>query len=233
MSTDRARQKKLEKHKKKRAEARRDRASAAPPTTLAGLVREAVTKPFGPAWVAASIHDVDAAVPELVHVVITRRLAADVLLAEVVLVDRTCLGVKNAFVMQPKSEAELEALIAELSTRQPMVPCDTLFALSVLFHALDYARALGFSPHRDFVPSMLGARPEALLDTPLAKRPRPQYLAGVDDDDRAILARLTAAVGAEGFDYFVEDEGAVDFAGMGGGESEGEGEDADGAESPA
>ena len=80
---------------------------------------------------------------------------------------------------------------------------------------------------------MLGARPEALLDTPLAKRPRPQYLAGVDDDDRAILARLTAAVGAEGFDYFVEDEGAVDFAGMGGGESEGEGEDADGAESPA
>ncbi len=231
MATDRARQKKAEKHKKKREQARRQQAITALPTTTAGLVREAVTRPFGPAWVASSIHEVDSAVPALVHVVITRRLSGGALVAEIALVDRTCLGVKNAFVTPPKSEAELEALLAQLSDHQPMEPCDVLFAQSVLFHAIDYARALGFAPHRDFSLAMLGPRPAALLDTPLARRPRPQYIGGPDDDGRAVLARLGTAVGGDGFDYLMEAAGTVDFAALGGGE-DGDGEDGDEGDAP-
>ena len=222
MSTDRARQKKLEKHKKKRAEAKRGKTGLTLPTTIAGLVREATTRPFGPCWVASDVHDVDAAVPHLVHVVVTRRLPGGALIAAIALVDRACFGLKNGFVTRPMGEAELEAVMAQLSERQKLEPCDVLFAQSVVFHAIDFAKELGFPPHRDFPLGMLGARPAVLLDTPLARHARPFYEAGPGDDVAAVRARLDAAIGEGGYDFLAADEGAVDFAAIAG-EDGGEG----------
>jgi hypothetical protein len=117
-------------------------------------------------------------------------------------------------------EAELAAVIAQLSERQALEPCDLLYAQSVVWNAIDYAQAIGFPPHRDFPMGLLGSRPSAPLDTPLAKRPRPFYAAGPGDDVAAVRARLDATVGADGYDFLAAEEGAIDFAGLAG-----EGED--------
>jgi hypothetical protein len=78
-----------------------------------------------------------------------------------------------------------------------------------VFHALDYASALGFEPHRDFKSALFGPRPEALENTPWSAPAKPIYVSGPHDNERVILQRLTMAVGADGF----EERDAFAFSG--------------------
>ncbi len=84
-------------------------------------------------------------------------------------------------------------------------PCDLLLAQSILFHAIDYAARLGFTPDRDFPLPLAGARHAALLDTPWARAERPLYMDGPHDDVARIIARLDAAVGEGNYDFISED----------------------------
>ena len=157
--------------------------------------------PFGPAWVSAALHG-DNELPLLVKVVVTRRLAGGVLLPHVALVDRTCLGIKNAFVMKPAGEAEVAQRVASMGRDgDPLKQCEPLLAQSVVFHALDYARSLGFGPHPDFEQALFGPRPELLLDTPLARPSRPFFASGPDDDVDAVLRRLDGTVGPDNYEF--------------------------------
>jgi hypothetical protein len=137
----------------------------------------------------------------VITVLVTRRLGS-LLLPCMLLVDRTCLGIKGAFVGPAQTELEVERLRRGFaSTGDQLRETDVLTAQSVIFHALDYSRSLGFAPHRDFIPELIGERPSALLDTPLARPQRPIYVHGPDDDVRLILARLDASVGPGNYDY--------------------------------
>jgi hypothetical protein len=196
----RARQKKLEKHRKKRERVRRQTRSSQLPSSIAALVRLAADAPFGPIWISAEI-DSHTDLPALVTTIVTRRISSGLLLPQIVLVDRTCLGVKNAFVMRPVTEYELVAHLREIEPQIGVLrPCEPFLAQSLVWHAVDYARSLGFEPNVDFEPALLGPRPTALLDTPLARPERPIYVAGPDDDIAAIAQRLEGAVGAENYD---------------------------------
>lgn len=197
-SRDKRRQKKLEKNKKKRDLARQ-RAAGPPPLGFNAMIRAARTAPFGPVFIGESV-DVVEPIPGLVTVLVTRKLDRGKLLPEVVLIDRTCLGVKNAFVMQPASEAELRETVRDMSENDPLRACEPAFAQSVVFHALDYARSLGFNPQRDFEPALFEPRPEPLLDTPLSRPERPFFVPGSEDDVDAILRRLDVNVGPSGYD---------------------------------
>jgi hypothetical protein len=77
-----------------------------------------------------------------------------------------------------------------------------LFAQSVIYHALDYANKLGFSPNRDFHEALVGPRPETLIATPWHNLDRPLYVRGADYFRN--IARLRQAVG--------NDFEAVDFS---------------------
>lgn len=202
---DKRRQKKLEKNKKKRSLAQK-RAAGPPPLGLNAMLRAASTAPFGPVFVGESIDTVEP-IPGLVTVLVSRQIERGRLLPEVVLIDRTCLGVKNAFLMEPSSEIELLEIVRDLSESEPLRACDPAFAQSVVFHALDYARSLGFDPHRDFEPALFEPRPDPLLDTPLARPERPFYEPGTQDDIDSILGRLEASVGVSGFDFATADGG--------------------------
>jgi hypothetical protein len=68
---------------------------------------------------------------------------------------------------------------------------------------VDYARRLGFKPHRDFVEALYGPRPAQLLPTPWHAEERPIYLAGPRDDAKRVCSRLDAAVGAGNYDFVV------------------------------
>ena len=199
-SRERKRQKKLEKSRKKREAVRRDarRQERGLPQTASGLIRAAADAPFGPAWITESLDESDTA---LVTAIVTRRLRGGVLLPALALVDRTCLGVKNGFVMEPAEEYEMARRVASISEKDPLRPCEPLLAQSVVFHALDYADALGFIPHKDFDVRLFLPRPERLLDTRGANRPRPYYLAGPYDRVEAILRQLDRAVGRGNYDF--------------------------------
>lgn len=198
---DRKQQAKKQKAKAKRAEVRRKKDARALPTSLKALVARALGAPFGPCWISTALDDEpDDEAPALITVIVSRRVGG-LLLPCIVLVDRTCLGVKNAFVAPAQSEFDLVQLVMQLGANgDPLRPAELLLAQSVIFNALDYARSLGFEPHRDFVPGLIGERPEPLLETPLCRPERPLYIAGPDDDVDAIMSRLDARVGVEGYD---------------------------------
>lgn len=204
MPSSHGQQKQREKQKKKREAARRDHP---PRAQLLGLGPQAIIKqaallPVGPTFISADWEDSDLALPRLVTVLATRKAPGRIVVPAIALVDRTCLGVKNAFVAKPISELELPALAAQIGAAHEvgMVPCAFLTAQSIVFHAVDYARSLGFTPNRDFPEPLFGPRPETLLDTPLARPARPVYVAGPDDLVARVIQQLDAAVGPGNYD---------------------------------
>lgn len=200
------RDQKLAKKKKARAEART--------TARAGSgfsPAKAATKPFGPCWLSLSWRD-DEMPPELVSAVITRDLGS-LYVAHVMLVDRTCFGVKDAFTVGPMSRSELLQTVERVGQAhvEGMESVPVEVAQSVVFAALAYAERLGFRPSRDFDARLVGPAPSPLKATPLAARARPFYVPGPHDDVARTLSTLQRAVGEEGFDVGgAEDEDLED-----------------------
>jgi len=209
-SRERRHQLKKEKHRRDRELVRRKIASKVlPSNNVRELIKLAARSPFGPVWVSSNLFD-EGTHPALITVLITRAVGTD-MLCQVVLVDRTCLGVKNAFVMRPMSIAELEVQVESIGQRgDPLQRCEPLVAQSVVYHALEYARTLGFSPHHDFEESLVGPMPAELIDTPLSHPTRPIYWSGPDDNVPSILQQLAAAVGKGNYDFVsMMDQAAV------------------------
>jgi hypothetical protein len=145
------RQRKLEKKRKKRTLAKKKArvAAAQRPKPDQLLVQAAARSPFGPCSVSADWDNEEAA--QLVTVIVTRRLPDDRLVPGIALVDRTCLGIKDGYFLDPMSDVELGELVEELGTPHGgMVTCEPLVAQSVVYHAIDYAQRLGFAPGPDF-----------------------------------------------------------------------------------
>lgn len=196
MSQNHGRQKRLADKKRKRADKARnrpDRPKLDEAAMLRRLVAEASAAPQGPVWISHGWDEIGDE-PELVSVVFTRKLTGPYVLPMLLLVDRTCLGVKEAMVARPMTGPELDRFLRDLAEAHGgLVPVDLLVAQSVVFHALDYAARLGFSPAADFEPELLGPRPPRLLDTAWANAEKPLFLPGPDDDVEAILATLAKA----------------------------------------
>jgi hypothetical protein len=192
------RQRKLQEKRKKREQAKkRSRIELARrPSDELLLVRAGARSEFGPCFVSAGWDDTTQ--PQLVSVVITRRLGADELLPHLLLLDRTCLGVKNAMLSAPMSEEDLAEFVERVGTPHGGIEeCESLLAQSLVFHALDYARELGFAPNADFHEPLVGPRPEQLLETPWHRPERPLYVPGPDDDVLRIVAQLRRTTGGD------------------------------------
>lgn len=226
----RKRQKKLEKARKKRQLSKKEARKIEARYEGANLLRLASSAPFGPCWVGTSLDErASDGLPQLVTVVVTRRVRGR-LLGEVVLVDRTCLGLKNANLLPRWPELELRDYVHDvLEQLGELRECSPLEAQSVVLHALAYARSLGFSPHPDFEPALFEPWPESLQETPLAHPARPSYISGPHDDVELIVERLERAVGSGNYDlmagaaleswfeeeedYADEDEDAIETTG--------------------
>lgn len=190
------RQRKLQEKKKKRELAKkRSRMEAERrPSEEQLWVRAGARAPFGPCYISSGWDD--AAAPRLVSLVVTRILDDGDLLPHVLLLDRTCLGVKNAMLLAPMTDDELTELVEQVGLPHGgMEDCDTLRAQSIVFHAVEYAAKLGFTPNADFHEALVGPRPTELLATPWASLERPLYVPGPDDNVPLILLQLRKAVG--------------------------------------
>ena len=199
--SDRKRQKKLEKNRKKRELAKKDARKLEAKYQGASLLRLAANAPFGPCWVSAALDEPEDEVPPaLITVLVTRRIRGQ-LLGLLALVDRTCLGVKNANLLALQSELELFDFVDQISERLgEFRACEPSEAQAVVFHAIDYAASLGFEPHPDFEASLFSPRPEALRETTLAHPARPFFASSPHDDIITIVAQLERVVGAGNYD---------------------------------
>ena len=198
MAQDRRRQKKLEKHRKKRAQKAKSVARHGPGPDL---LRTAERAPLEAAYLSKGWRDANPAMPLLVTALLLRRLPSGQLLPVVCLVDRTCLGLKSGFLSRPIFDLQLPSLLQEIGEPHGgLEACEPLVAQSLIFHAVDYARSLGFSPDPDVPLTVLGPRPEVLLDTPLCRPERPIFVSGPYDDAMRVFAVLDRAVGERGYE---------------------------------
>ena len=143
--------------KKKRLQAQVRARARSSNRTMEAWLALARRSPFGPAFMTASWESDDVP-PALVSVLITRELPDGTYAAQLLLIDRTCSGVKNALV-NPCSRSELAALVEQIDEGAgPVDEVDVEIARSVVFAALEYAERLGFEPHEDFDEDLLGPR---------------------------------------------------------------------------
>ncbi|MGF7236460.1 MAG: helix-turn-helix domain-containing protein [Frankia sp.] len=201
------------------------RALGVPPSTVAPLVRAAAAQaqasaglpPVVGCWVsvgwsrgiavdpsrgwadpACSREDDEETVGGLVSVLVARRHRWDRVSVCGYLVDVFCLGVKNVFGPDIKTELALSRFVPEYYAAYPAgwqdAPID--LAADIVFGAVGYARSLGFEPHADFTRAAdhFGAweGPSAIT---FGKDGKPFYQSGPYDNPRKIIETLERAVG--------------------------------------
>jgi hypothetical protein len=122
------------------------------------------------------------------------------------LVDTWCLGVKNVLGPKRMARRDLDALRRLHFTHwaSPGIPIPVELAQHLVLGAVEYARLLGFEPHRDFgrARRLLGPwqGPSAIT---FGRDDKPYYVNGPYEDPERVLATLERTVGRGGFNYTV------------------------------
>jgi hypothetical protein len=122
------------------------------------------------------------------------------------LVDTYCLGVKNVIgpdVLNSRAATEFAAsLFSAYGARPLSVPL--AMAQHLVLGAVEFARGLGFEPHRDFTAaeSHLGdwAGPSPIT---FGREGKPFFIAGPHDNPTRIVKTLERSVGRDNFDYVI------------------------------
>jgi len=134
------------------------------------------------------------------------------------LVDRWCLGVKDAFLIDDSSEAELRDLLRDRLPEEFRERLHPACAKKLIEGAVTYAATLGFDPARDFRKAKRVLTGLAVADCPetftYGRDGKPFYVEGPDDTlertDR-VLTLLEKRFGDDGFGYeLFEDDSDID-----------------------
>jgi len=141
----------------------------------------------------------------LAEVTAARRSPLGQIALGVFLVDLQCLGVKNAIAHVFPALADYQMFRCRQS---PAGPVELNLAAKIIREGVAYGAQFGFNPHPDYHQAkavLAGADPEACsVPVPLGgPEGKPFFVAGPNDDVAAILDRLTATLGADGFHYLV------------------------------
>ena len=144
------------------------------------------------------------------QVVIARYKGGERVELGVFLVDIFCLGVKNAFFTQC-GEEELEGMLQHLfNNGSPVEEHSGAWGRKLVEGALEYARKLGFAPHRDYKKAarvMGGIDPKTCPETfVFGREGKPMFISGpYENEARCQLIRrvLTKKCGKDGFHYLM------------------------------
>ena len=131
------------------------------------------------------------------------------------LVDSWCLGVKNALGPRRMTRKQYDEFLFETTDKfgQKLQEISLEQAQAVVFGALDYAKRLGFEPHRDFkrASSHLGPRPNTLIDLEFGKDGQPFFICGPYDDSFKVIKTLKENLGEGNFKYIAQIGSPDDF----------------------
>ena len=154
--------------------------------------------------------------------ILSRQLPSGEVAFAAFLVDRYCLGVKDAFGdIRTKGEyREMLEYVEENTSLQKLPPADLRCLVE---EAVEYARDLGFEPHTDYrrVQPIFGEIDvqEATEHYEFGREGKPFFIAGPDDDAQRcqrILSILEDRCGKDGFHYMLPVSGGM-AAEIGGG----------------
>ena len=126
------------------------------------------------------------------------------------LVDTHCLGLKNTIGPRSMAAGALDAFVADYFAAHdgPPLPVGLDLVQHLVFGAIEYARALGFEPHRDLdlVVDHLGewTPPSAIT---FGFHGQPLYCQGPRDSATAIMATLNRTVGQGNYHYVLQTRG--------------------------
>ena len=197
-------QKKRERHAAKRKAKRRSGRARHVPMGRKAILRRAARWPMLGCWVNKEWRDPT----KLNQVVVARR---DPYTGEVVactvLLDRACLGAKNALVANFATAAEFrKELLEHLKKTQELIEIELNLAAAIIKAGIDYAAQLGFRPHSDYKEAaiLLGdADPQVVTEEIAVGGPegKPLYVSGPYDNPEKIVAHLRRKVGPDGFHF--------------------------------
>ncbi|MGH2947669.1 MAG: helix-turn-helix domain-containing protein [Solirubrobacteraceae bacterium] len=142
----------------------------------------------------------------LVGVLISHGSRGGKLAVDGYLVDTWCLGVKDALGPRRMTEPEVAAFRRRYFEpwRSEGVLAPLELARHLVLGAVDYARSLGFAPHRDFrrARTALGEwqGPSAIE---FGRHGKPLYVQGPHDDADRVLRTLEQSVGPDNFHFIV------------------------------
>jgi hypothetical protein len=151
--------------------------------------------------------------PEGLCQVIVARQDHNRLLVGSYLVDHWCLGVKDLITPRKMGTREFQLFVESCEGRfeEPFVEITLEQAQAIVYGAVDYARSLGFEPHRDFNTKTqihLGLRPETLISIEFGKDGQPFFICGPNDNADRVIKMLRASVGEGNFHYLTVMGGA-------------------------
>ncbi len=154
--------------------------------------------------------------PEGLCQVIVARQERNRLLVGSYLVDHWCLGVKDTIPPRKMGTREFQLFVESCGGRfgEPFVDITLEQAQAIVYGAVDYARSLGFEPHRDFNTKAqihLGLRPETLISIEFGEKGQPFFICGPNDNADRVIKTLQASVGEGNFHYLA----AIGGSGMG------------------
>jgi len=122
------------------------------------------------------------------------------------LVDTWCLGVKDVLGPKRIGRRDFDALerVYFSPWASPGIPIPVELARDLVLGAVEYARLLGFEPHRDFgrARRLLGPWPGPSAIT-FGRDGKPCYVNGPYEEPERVLATLERTVGGGGFHYTV------------------------------
>jgi hypothetical protein len=145
---------------------------------------------------------------QLTQVVVARRnQSTGEVAAAAFLVDRACLGVKNALVANfPTAQTYRSQFAEHFVGFHTMVQVELDLAAAIIQAGLDYAASLEFRPHRDYAEAALllgDADPLAVVETiPVGGLDgKPYFVAGPYDNPTRVMKHLERLLGRGNF-YF-------------------------------
>ena len=201
---NRAKQQKKREQKKKHAR-RMAQGGSGGGSTFMGVGKQTIrTAPIRDAFVSPAIFK-----QGMGPVVISRDLPSGEIAMGVFLVDAHCLGVKNAF-LTICSRFKYDNGIERMRENSGLKRAESPYARKLVEDAVEYARDLGFKPHRDYRDAeiILGdiVTDESLKEYTFGKDGKPFYISGPDDSQQEIsriLTTLENKCGKDGFVYIV------------------------------
>lgn len=141
-------------------------------------------------------------------IVVARKQSEQLVCYGTYVVDLYCLGVKKTFADAGLTRTDYrDGIRAMMSEEYDANPITLELVHQIVYGAIDYARELGFRPHRDFSRTrhVLGP-PDAFPrseDIEFGKDGKPLYISGPDDNPKRIVKQLEMRLGADGFHFMI------------------------------
>lgn len=198
------RDQKRERNRIKRQQKRKEMSRAAAENVEKFNLRAAADWPILSCWVNEGWEDL-----EVINQVIVARQddASGRVAVGMYLVDRACLGVKDAMIeVFPNAAVFRQNLLERVAQTQDIVEVDFNLAAAIVDAGRVYAEGIGFYPHKDFRSARIllqGADLTAVREPiPVGgKDGKPFFIAGPYDNVQSIVAKLTRRLGPDGFQF--------------------------------